>query len=65
MSYITAIATATPEFRFAQPDIAAFMLKAMELQNGEAERLKAIFRASGIAFRHSVLSDYGLNLKRL
>jgi prepilin-type processing-associated H-X9-DG protein len=61
MSFITAIATATPEYRHAQPDIAAFMLKAMDLHNGEAEKLKAIFRASGIAFRHSVLSDYGRN----
>jgi alpha-pyrone synthase len=59
MSVITAIATANPVNRISQPEIAAFMLKAMHLQNGQSEKLRTVFRASGIAFRHSVLSDYG------
>jgi prepilin-type processing-associated H-X9-DG protein len=59
MSAITAIATANPVNRIPQSDIAAFMLKAMHLQNGESEKLRTVFRASGIAFRHSVLADYG------
>lgn len=59
MSYITAIGTANPSNRFPQSLIADFMLRAMKLQNGESRKLKTVFRASGIEFRHSVLEDYG------
>lgn len=59
MSYITAIGTANPAHRFRQEDIAGFMLRKMEVHNGEARKLKAIFKSSGIQFRHSVLEDYG------
>lgn len=65
MSLITAVATANPDNRFSQPDIAAFMLKMMRLENGESARLRAIFRASGIEYRHSVISDYGRTSKFL
>lgn len=59
MSYITAISTANPTNRFSQPAIAEFMLKTMQFTNGESRKLKTIFKASGIAYRHSVLKDYG------
>jgi prepilin-type processing-associated H-X9-DG protein len=59
MSYITAIGTANPANRFSQSIIAEFMLRAMKLDNGDSRKLRAIFRASGIQFRHSVLDDYG------
>ena len=59
MSYITAIGTATPANRFSQSEIAEFMLRAMKLMNGDRRKLKTIFRASGIEYRHSVLEDYG------
>jgi prepilin-type processing-associated H-X9-DG protein len=59
MSYITAIATSNPEHKIPQPDIAEFMLKAMLFTNGEARKLKTIFRSSGIDYRHSVIPDYG------
>lgn len=59
MSYITAIATANPPHRIAQSQITDFMVKTMSLKNGDARKLKAIFGASGIDYRHSVLSDYG------
>ncbi|MEX2235685.1 MAG: type III polyketide synthase [Cyclobacteriaceae bacterium] len=59
MSYITAIGTANPAHRFSQSTIAEFMLRAMKLNNGDARKLKTIFRASGIEYRHSVLEDYG------
>ena len=59
MSYITAIGTANPEHRFPQSVIAEFMVRAMKLNNGESRKLKTIFRASGIQYRHSVLEDYG------
>ena len=59
MSYITAIGTANPVNRFSQSNIEEFMLRAMKLNNGDARKLKTIFRASGIDYRHSVLEDYG------
>lgn len=59
MSFITAIGTANPSHRFPQSQIAEFMLSTMHLQNGDARKLKAIFKSSGIAYRYSVLSDYG------
>jgi alpha-pyrone synthase len=59
MSFITAIGTANPSNRFSQSTIAEFMLRTMKLHNGDSRKLKMIFRSSGIAFRHSVLEDYG------
>lgn len=59
MSYITAIGTANPANRFSQSLIADFMMRAMKLNNGDARKLRTVFRASGIEFRYSVLEDYG------
>lgn len=60
MSYITAIGTANPAHRFKQTQIADFMVRAMQLNKGESRKLRAIFKASGIDYRYSVLGDYGL-----
>lgn len=59
MSYITAMGTATPENKFSQSEIAEFMIKAMQLDYEGGRKLKALFRSSGIDYRHSVLEDYG------
>ena len=59
MSYITAIGTATPPHKFLQSDIAEFMVLAMQLPGDDERRLKALFRATGIESRYSVLDDYG------
>lgn len=59
MSYITAIGTANPRHRFSQSTIADFMLHTMSLHNGDSRKLKTIFKATGIEYRHSVLEDYG------
>jgi prepilin-type processing-associated H-X9-DG protein len=59
MSYITSIGTATPHHKFTQNHIADFMIRAMNLSAEEADRLKVLYRASGIESRYSVLSDYG------
>jgi predicted naringenin-chalcone synthase len=59
MSYITAIGTANPANRFHQSLIADFMIRAMKLHNGDGRKLKTVFKASGIEYRHSVLEDYG------
>lgn len=59
MSYITAIGTATPAHRFSQSAIADFMVRAMQLDETEAKKLRALYRATGIESRYSVLPDYG------
>jgi len=59
MSYITSIGISNPEHRFAQQAIAHFMVKAMHLEENEARKLYALYRATGIETRYSVLADYG------
>lgn len=59
MSFITGIGTAVPANRFGQDELAEFMKKAMGLNYLEGRKLRTIFRSSGIAYRHSVLSDFG------
>lgn len=60
MSSITAIGTANPEHRFKQSQLADFMVKAMQLDRADSRKLGAIFNASGIDYRYSVLEDYGM-----
>ena len=59
MSYITAIGIANPKNKFNQSAIAEFMVRAMQLDENEARKLKALYRATGIETRYSVLEDYG------
>lgn len=59
MSFITSIGTAVPVNRFSQVEICDFMIKAMQADEGASRKLRAIFRASGIETRYSVLDDYG------
>lgn len=59
MAFITAIGTATPENRHHQMEVAEFMVKAMNLDQAQTRKLRAVFRKSGIDYRHSVLDDYG------
>ncbi|MEQ1584762.1 MAG: type III polyketide synthase [Cyclobacteriaceae bacterium] len=59
MSFITSIGTANPANKVNQPVLADFMVRAMQLKANDARKLKAIFRASGIETRYSVIEDYG------
>jgi prepilin-type processing-associated H-X9-DG protein len=59
MSFITSIGTANPLNKVGQPALADFMVRAMQLTEVDARKLKAIFRMSGIETRHSVIDDYG------
>lgn len=59
MSFITSIGTANPVNKFNQSQLANFMVKAMQLNEEEARKLKTIFRVSGIESRYSVIDDYG------
>jgi predicted naringenin-chalcone synthase len=60
MSNITAIGTANPPHRFRQSQLADFMVHAMQLDEADSRKLRAVFRASGIDYRYSALADYGL-----
>ncbi len=57
-SYISAIGTAVPDHQIAQRDIARFMADTLQLKANDRRRLLALYRASGIVYRHSVLADY-------
>lgn len=59
MSFITSLGTANPPHALRQLAIADFMVRAMDLGNDDARKLRVLFRASGIETRHSVLEDYG------
>ena len=59
MSYITSIGTATPPHCISQSTIAEFMIRAMKLNEEDARKMRALYRATGIDTRHSVIADYG------
>lgn len=59
MSFITAIGTAVPENCFPQMQIAEFMATALQMNDYDQRRLKALYKTTKINQRHSVLSDYG------
>lgn len=58
-SYIHAIGTANPAHRLPQKDIATFMSQALAMDEREDRLLRALYRASGIQHRHTVIKDYG------
>ncbi|MBO3270143.1 type III polyketide synthase [Hymenobacter defluvii] len=57
-SYLCAIGTANPPHRIPQSQIARFMADALSFDEAETRRLGALYRASGIGQRYSVLPDY-------
>jgi predicted naringenin-chalcone synthase len=58
-SFISSIGTATPSHKYTQTDLVNFMLNAHGVVNGSEVKLKALYRATGIKYRYSVLEDYG------
>lgn len=57
-SFICAIGTATPTHKIAQSQTAEFMAEALQLSAEGNRKLKALYRATGIAHRYTVLPDY-------
>lgn len=55
---ITAIGIANPPFSRGQLETAELIIKGVNLSNAEKRLLKAIYKATGIERRYSVLSDY-------
>lgn len=58
MAYINGIGTAVPGEKIPQEKIFRFMERAHGLENDEARKLRILYRATGIASRHSVIDDY-------
>jgi predicted naringenin-chalcone synthase len=56
---IRAIGTANPPHCFSQKEVVGFMSRAHQLDGEALVRLQALYRATGINQRYSVLSDYG------
>ncbi len=57
-AYITAIGTANPANKYSQETIAQFMCDHLPLKDSEKRKLRALYRATGIRERYSVLDDY-------
>ncbi|RDV15510.1 type III polyketide synthase [Pontibacter diazotrophicus] len=57
-SYICAIGTANPPNKIPQMQIADFMATALQFDEQDTRKLKALYRVSGIGQRYSVLEDY-------
>lgn len=55
---ITAIGTANPRYVQGQKETADVIASGMHLNSSEKKRLKAVYRATGIQTRYSVLGDY-------
>lgn len=58
MSTIQSIGTAVPEYSIDQRQIAEFMAQAHGFDPAQKNKLLALYRASGISKRHSVIRDY-------
>ncbi len=59
-TYINAISTAVPSFKFSQSEIMNFMIRSQDLSPEDASRLSSLYKATGIETRYSVLEDYAL-----
>ena len=62
-AYISAIGTAVPEYRYEQREIADFMIERLQLKPYQASKLRALYRATGIKTRYSVLPDYNKRIE--
>lgn len=57
-SNIIAIGIANPSYRRAQHEVAELICEGFQLKPAQQKVLKAIYKASGIEYRHSVIADY-------
>lgn len=57
-SSILAIGTAVPEYKIPQTQVVEFMAQAHAMDDQNANRLKALYRATGIKTRYSTIGDY-------
>jgi predicted naringenin-chalcone synthase len=57
-SYICGIGTANPPNKIPQMQVADFMAAALQMDEQNSRKLKALYRVSGIGQRYSVLEDF-------
>ena len=57
-AYINEIGTAVPNTKISQNSIAEYMKEHIDFNKEESHQLDIIYRASGIDYRYSVLSDF-------
>jgi predicted naringenin-chalcone synthase len=57
-SYICGIGTANPPNKIPQMQVADFMATALQMDEQDTRKLKALYRMSGIGQRYSVLEDF-------
>lgn len=57
-SAIIAIGTANPPYKRQQQEVAEMICAGLDLSPAQKRLLKSIYKATGIDYRHSVLSDY-------
>ena len=57
-AYINEIGTAVPNTKISQNSIAEYMKEYIDFNKEESHQLDIIYRASGIDYRYSVLSDF-------
>jgi alpha-pyrone synthase len=57
-SFINAIGTALPIYRTSQSDILSYMLAHLSLSPAQARTLKALYKATAIDTRYSVIPDF-------
>ncbi|MHB1948516.1 MAG: type III polyketide synthase [Gammaproteobacteria bacterium] len=55
---ITAIGTASPPYKRSQREAAELVAAVLNLKTAERRILKSLYKATGIEYRYSVLSDY-------
>ncbi len=58
-AFITAIGTAAGSYKTSQSEICRFMTRSLQLNEEEERKLKALYKATGILHRYSVIPDYG------
>ncbi|AHE67599.1 hypothetical protein Loa_02055 [Legionella oakridgensis ATCC 33761 = DSM 21215] len=58
MPNIIAIGVANPPYRRAQHEVAELICEGFKLKATQKKALKAIYKSSGIEYRHSVIEDY-------
>jgi alpha-pyrone synthase len=57
-TYISSIGIATPDIKIAQGQVASLMTETLEMEEMESTRLSALYRATGIEHRYTVVEDY-------
>jgi alpha-pyrone synthase len=62
-SFIHAIGTAVPNQSIDQQTIANFMSEALQMDETESRKLRALYRQTMISKRHSVISDYSKSIE--